>query len=127
MILFSASGNPFPVAEEREKDDFALRFAERSCSMKVLRTKTARFAIVVEKCGQPQVYTLWQEPKKDRHLQTQIRQGRIMTIQRSEAGTEFGCVGFIERPQAIYLEFPKSLKRFADERIVGIKWELLKK
>ena len=51
----------------------------------------------------------------------------IMTIQRGESGTEFGAVGFIERPGMIYLEFPKSLKRFADERIVGIKWELVKK
>jgi hypothetical protein len=95
--------------------------------LKVLKTKTARFAAVVEASGQPQVYTVWQAPKKDRHLQGQIRLMRIMTIQRSESGTEFGCVGFLERPGMIYLEFPKSLKRFADERIVGIKWELVKK
>jgi hypothetical protein len=50
-----------------------------------------------------------------------------MTIQRSESGSEFGCVGFIERKNAMYLNFPKSLKRFADHRIVGIKWELVKK
>ncbi len=50
-----------------------------------------------------------------------------MTVQRSEGGTEFGCVGFIERKGALYLAFPKSLKRFADQRIVGIKWELVKK
>ena len=95
--------------------------------MKVLTTKTARFALVVEKCGTPKSYTLWQPPKKDRHLQQQIRQSRIMTIQQSEGGSDFGCVGFIERNGAIHLEFPKSLKRFADRRIVGIKWELVKK
>ena len=95
--------------------------------MKLLKTKTTRFALVVETCGEPQVYTLWQSPKKDRRLQTQIRQARIMTIQRTESGTEFGCVGFIERKGAMYLNFPKSLKRFADQRIVGIKWELVKK
>jgi hypothetical protein len=49
-----------------------------------------------------------------------------MTIARSESGREFGCVGFLERKGALYLEFPKSLKRFADRRIVGIKWELVK-
>ena len=96
-------------------------------TMKVLKTKTARFTEVIAKCGQPQVYTLWQEPKKDRHLQAQIRQNRIMTVQRSETGTEFGCAGFVERPQAIYLQFPKSLKPYTDQRIVGIKWDLLKK
>ena len=95
--------------------------------MKLLKLKNARFAAVVEACGAPQVHTLWQAPKKDRHLQTQIRQERIMTIQRSESGAEFGCVGFVERPGAMYLEFPKSLKRFADQRIVGIKWEMVKK
>jgi hypothetical protein len=95
--------------------------------MKLLTTKTTRFALVVETCGEPQVYTLWQPPKKDSRLQAQIRQTRIMTIQKSEGGTEFGCVGFIERTGALYLQFPKSLKRFADQRIVGIKWELVKK
>ena len=70
---------------------------------------------------------MWQAPKKDRHLQSQIRLVRIMTVQRSEGGTEFGCVGFIERRGVIYLEFPKSLKRFVDQRIVGVKWELVKK
>lgn len=94
--------------------------------MKLVNVRTARFAAVVERCGQPQVYTLWQPPKKDRHLQAQTRQSRIMTIQRSNTGAEFGCVGFLQRKGAIYLAFPKSLKRFADKRIVGIKWELVK-
>jgi hypothetical protein len=94
--------------------------------MEVLKTKTARFADVVEKCGQPRPYTLWQAPKKDLHLQKQIRQMHIMTLQKSASGSDFGSVGFIERKNAIYLEFPKSLQRFVDQRIVGIKWELLK-
>ena len=49
-----------------------------------------------------------------------------MTIQRSDAGTEFGIVGFKERKGGSYLVFPKSLKRFEDKRIVGINWELVK-
>jgi hypothetical protein len=95
--------------------------------LKILKIKTARLVSVVETCGEPEVYTLWQSPKADRRLQTQIRQSRIMTIQQTERGADFGCVGFLERTGAIYLEFPKSLKRFADQRIVGIKWELVKK
>ena len=82
---------------------------------------------MVEECGHPEVYTLWQPPKSDRHFQAQIRMSRIMTIQKTGGGSELGCVGFIERPGAMYLQFPKSLKRFADQRIVGIKWELVKK
>jgi hypothetical protein len=95
--------------------------------VKVLKTKTARFAQLVEKCGEPTVYTLWQPPKKDRHLQSQIKQAHMMTVLTSDSGADFGCVWFVERKGAIHLEFPKSLKRFADRRIVGIKWELVKK
>jgi hypothetical protein len=93
--------------------------------MKVLTTKQARFAVVVEKCGRPKTYTLWQQPGKDRHFQSQIKRDHIMTIARTETGTEYGMVGFLERQGALYLEFPKSLKRFANRRIVGIKWELV--
>jgi hypothetical protein len=84
--------------------------------------KTARFSRLVEKCGKPQVYTLWQKPSADRHLQSQIKNTRVMTVQKSESGTDFGIVGFKERKGATYLVFPKSLKRFADKRIVGIDW-----
>jgi len=94
--------------------------------LQLLNTRTARFTDVVEACGAPQVYTLWLAPNKDRRLQTQIRQSRIMTIQRSAGGVEFGCVGFVARKNALYLSFSKSLKRFADQRIVGMKWELVK-
>jgi len=48
-----------------------------------------------------------------------------MTVQKSESVTDFGIAGFMERKGATYLVFPKSLKRFADKRIVGIDWALL--
>jgi len=94
--------------------------------MKLLKVKTARLAQVVEKAGQPQVYTLWQKPAQDRHLQSEIKNNRVMTIQRNDAGTEFGMVGFKEKKGASYLVFPKSLKRFENIRIVGINWDLVK-
>ena len=94
--------------------------------MKLLKVKTARFAQVVEKCGKPQVYTLWQKPSTDRHLQAQIKNNRLMTIQKSESGIDFGIVGFKERKDARYLVFPKSLKRFTDKRILGIDWALVR-
>ena len=49
-----------------------------------------------------------------------------MTIQKSETGSEFGMVGFKEKKGASYLVFPKSLKRFENNRIVGINWDLAK-
>jgi len=94
--------------------------------MKLLKVKTARFSQVVEKAGKPEVYTLWQKPSADRHFQSQIKNNRVLTIQKSESGTEFGIVGFKERKGASHLIFPKSLKWFENERIVGINWELVK-
>lgn len=94
--------------------------------MKLLTVKTARFAQVVEKCGQPEPYTVWQKPSADRHLQSQIKNNRVMTILKSETGTELGIVGFKERKGASYLVFPKSLKRLENKRIVGINWNLVK-
>ena len=94
--------------------------------MKLLKVKTARFAQVLEKAGKPDVYTLWQKPAQDRHLQSEIKNNRVMTIQKSEAGSEFGMVRFKEDKGASYLIFPKSLKRFENKRIVGINWDLIK-
>ena len=93
--------------------------------MKLFKVRTARFSQVVEKCGAPQVYTLWRKPSADRHFQSQVKNNRVMTVQKSESGTDFGIAGFMERKGATYLVFPKSLKRFADKRIVGIDWALL--
>ena len=94
--------------------------------MKLLKVKTARFAQAVEIAGKPEVYTLWQKPAQDRHLQSEIKSNRVMTIQKSDAGNEFGMVGFKEQKGASYLIFPKSLKRFENKRIVGINWDLAK-
>jgi hypothetical protein len=95
------------------------------CDLKMLEVKTARFAAVVEKCGAPAVYTLWQAPRADRHFQSLIKNHRVMTITQNENGTDLGIADFCERKGARYLEFPKSLKRFADKRVVGINWELV--
>jgi hypothetical protein len=94
--------------------------------MKLLKIKTARFAQVIENCGKPLVYTLWQKPSADRHLQAQIKKNRVMTILKSESGTDFGIAGFKESRDARYLVFPKSLKRFAERRIIGIDWALVR-
>jgi hypothetical protein len=93
--------------------------------MKLSTTKTARFSQVIEECGKPQVYTLWQKPSTDRHLQAQLKNNRVMTILRTESGTDFGIAGFKETKGATYLVFPKSLKRFADKRVIGIDWALI--
>jgi hypothetical protein len=90
--------------------------------MKLLKTKTIRFSQIVEECGQPNVYTLWKNPSADRRFQAQLKNSRVMTVQKSESGTDFGIIGFKERKGARYLVFPKSLKKFADKRVIGIDW-----
>ena len=94
--------------------------------MKLLKTKTVRFVLIVEKCGAPDVYTLWQKPKTDRHLQMLLKKERLMTVLQSESGTDFGLVGFRETKGARYLAFPKSLRRHAGKRVIGIDWELVR-
>ena len=94
--------------------------------MKLLKIKTARFSQIIESCGNPQVYTLWQKPPADRRLQAQIKKTLVMTILKSESGTDFGIVGFKESKEARYLIFPKSLKRFAEKRLIGIDWALVR-
>ena len=93
--------------------------------MKLLKVKTARFAIVVEKYGRPEVYTLWVKPKADRHFQSLLKNNRVMTVRASESGTDFAEVGFHQKPGARFLVFPKSLKRLDGQRIVGIDWALV--
>jgi len=94
--------------------------------VKLLKTKTKRFADIVAAAGKPEVYTLWQKPAQDRHLQSEIKNNRVMTILKSDSGSEFGIIGFKEKKAASYLIFPKSLKRFENTRIVGINWDLIK-
>jgi hypothetical protein len=48
-----------------------------------------------------------------------------MTIRTTESGTDFGEIGFQAKKAARYLAFPKSLRRFEGERIVGIDWTLV--
>jgi hypothetical protein len=93
--------------------------------MKLLKVKTARVSQLIESCGKPRVYTLWQKPSTDRHLQAEIKKTRVMTILKSESGSDFGIVGFKESREARYLIFPKSLKRFAEKRIIGVDWALV--
>jgi len=93
--------------------------------VQLLTVKTVRFSEVVENGGTPEPYTLWQKPAADRHFQSALKNHRVMTVQQSESGAEFGMIGFKQTKTASYLIFPKSLKRFEGKRIVGIKWDLV--
>src|SRR5947209_12111819 len=89
--------------------------------MKLLKTETIRFSQIVKERGQPNVYTLWEKPSADRRFRAQLKNSRVMTVQKSESGTDFGIIGFKETKGARYLVFPKSLKGFADKRVIDRK------
>jgi len=106
------------VSEDRNLDACA--------TMKVIKVKTARFSQVVGEYGKPQVHTLWQKPSADRHFQAQMKKNRVMTVLKSETGTDFAIVGLKESKEARYLVFQKSLKRFLEKRIIGVDWSLVR-
>jgi hypothetical protein len=88
--------------------------------------KTVRFARVLERCGQPHVHTLWVAPDQDADLKRARAADRVLTIERGSHGkSDYGRVGF--HPSTLggaqFLIFPKSLKAFADARVVGIKFD----
>ena len=87
-------------------------------------TKTARFKEVVQKCGVPEVYTPWMDPKRDRRFQSAWRENRVLTVQQNPTGTkDFGLVGFHKESNAAYLLFPKPLTEFEGRKIVGIAYD----
>ena len=88
--------------------------------------KTARFATVVAKCGKPQPHLAWVALEQDRELKSAVAANRVMTVHQIARGgkKDFGTVGFSPGPPTQLLIFPKSLKRFADERIVAINYDL---
>lgn len=90
--------------------------------------ETIRFAKIVEKAGEPEPYTLWQDPDKDKSFQSALKAHRVMTVHQASSagsGADYGEVGYVKGQAKEILTFPKSLKRFEGKRIVGIKYDLL--
>jgi hypothetical protein len=86
---------------------------------------TVRFSKVIEACGKPDIHLLLIDPAKDKTLQAAIKSGRVMTLYQQSGSTDHGIVGFEQGRSRQFLVFPKSLKSFDGQRIVGIKYELL--
>jgi hypothetical protein len=86
---------------------------------------TVRFLKVLEACGKPEIHLLLIDPAKDKTLQAAIKSDRVMTLYQQSSGTDHGIVGFEQGRSRQFLVFPKPLKSFLGQRIVGIKYELL--
>jgi hypothetical protein len=89
--------------------------------------KTTRFATIVQAAGAPSVYLLWSPAEKDATFQNAIKQHRVMSVHQETRGTkkDYGVIGFTKDPQAQFLVFPKSIRRFEGTRVVGVDYELL--
>src|SRR4051812_1779897 len=90
--------------------------------------KTVRFSQVVEKSGRPEPYTLWLDPKSDVGFQRALREHRVMSVHQENVGgkADYGEIGFTGTHGELLI-FPKSLKTFAGKRVVGVKYDLLKR
>jgi hypothetical protein len=86
---------------------------------------TVRFAKLVAECGRPENHLVLTDPAKDKLLQAAIKASRVLTIHQEQGGTNYGTFGFSAGRERQFLVFPKSLARFKDARIVGIKYDLL--
>jgi hypothetical protein len=88
---------------------------------------TVRFSKLVEVAGKPSNHLLWSDPAKDQVLQNAIRAHRVLTVRQRpvDAKADYGTVGYQKGVPGQILIFPKSIKQFADQRVVGVKYELL--
>jgi hypothetical protein len=89
--------------------------------------ETVRFSKIVEAAGRPVVHILWIDPDKDPILKKAINAKRVMTVYQglTKSKADYGTVGFQKGVSGQILIFPQSLKRFADKRVTGVKYDLL--
>ena len=88
---------------------------------------TVRFSKVVEAAGKPIVHVLWVDPAKDATLRKAIKAVRVMTVHQQPAAknADYGMVGFEKNVSGQILIFPKSIEQFSDQRVIGVKYDLI--
>jgi hypothetical protein len=89
--------------------------------------KTARFSELVARCGAPSQYLPWVDPKRDPLFQKALQERRVLTVVQSTTGNakDYGVVGLASAKSLAYFVFPRSLSRYAENRIVAINYDLL--
>jgi len=72
-------------------------------------------------------YLSWVAPERDPELKKLLHQGRVLTVHQTFRGQkkDFGTVGFHRGDNGQILVFPRSLRRFADRKIVGVDYALV--
>jgi hypothetical protein len=94
--------------------------------VRAFHVKTARFADVVKTGGVPEIHLTWTAPAEDPVLKRAIREHRLMTLHQRTRGArkDYGTVGFEPGPNVQFLVFPKTLRRFAGRKVVGVQYDL---
>jgi hypothetical protein len=90
--------------------------------------KTVRFSQLVANSGNPEVITLWADPRKDQSFMQLVKKQRVVTIVQKPTGSkkDFGYIGFHPQPFAVFMVFPKALKPADGLHIIGLNYDLLK-
>jgi len=88
---------------------------------------TARFTTVVAQAGRPTPHLTWLPLADDATLKAAVAAHRLLTIHQTMRGgkKDFGTVGFSPGRRTQLLIFPKTLRRFAAARVVGIDYALM--
>jgi hypothetical protein len=91
-------------------------------------SETVRFSAVMAACGTPEVYLPLADPRRDKAFLRAVREQRVVTLKQEPTGTrkDFGVIGFHEEKHVSYLIFPRPLAQFKGQRVVGIKYDVLR-
>jgi hypothetical protein len=100
---------------------------KNAASKVLLAPKQIRFSELVKKCGKPETVTLWTKPENNPPFIKAVRQNRVLTLVLKPHGNhpDFGEISFHQKPNALYLVFPRSLPKSVGARVIGIKYDLI--
>jgi len=95
--------------------------------MEVSNVKQVRFGKIVEAGGKPEAYLAFSDPDKDASFMRAAKESRVVTIKQDPTSTrkDFGTVGYLKEKYATYLIFPKRLREFSGQRVIGIDYSIL--
>ena len=96
--------------------------------MEIGNIKQVRFAKILEAGGKPEAYLAFSDPDKDPSFMRAAKESRVVTIRQEPTSKhkDFGIVGYVKEKYATYLIFPKGLRDFDGQRVIGIDYSILK-
>jgi hypothetical protein len=95
--------------------------------MEVTTAKQVRFGKLVEAGGKPEAYLPFSDPETDKAFMRAVKEERVVTLKQDPTSKrkDFGIVGYLKEKYATYLLFPKSLRAFSGQRVIGIDYGVL--